>query len=132
MTTVIADGVDLGDVHRAASDARARAIAGDGSTFIEVRTKVWPGGQWPELVTGITEMERAWTGEAPQEFANMADWFRHDDPVLQAARELTQTGIFTRDEIEAIDAEVSAQMELAVEFALESPMPAVEDALVDV
>jgi pyruvate dehydrogenase E1 component alpha subunit len=132
MATTTVDGVDLGDVHRAAKQARDQALAGEGPTFIEIRTKVWPGGQWPELVTGITDIKRAWTGEAPKEFAHMAEWFRHDDPVLQAARELNQTQIFTRDEIEALDAEVQSQMEQAVQFALESPMPELETALEDV
>ena len=132
MTTATVDGVDLGDVHRAAKQARENAIAGEGATFMEIRTKVWPGGQWPELVTGITEIKRAWTGEAPAEFAHMADWFKHDDPVLQAAREMAETEIFSRDEIEALDADVQSQMGLAVQFALESPMPEPETAFEDV
>lgn len=132
MVTTTVDGVDLGDVHRAAKQAREQAVAGEGATFIEIRTKIWPGGQWPELVTGITDITRAWTGEAPAEFAHMADWFKHDDPVLQAARELNATEIFSRDEIEALDAEVQSQMDQAVQFALESPMPELETAFEDV
>jgi TPP-dependent pyruvate/acetoin dehydrogenase alpha subunit len=129
---ITVDGVDLGDVYKATTEARERAIAGGGPTFIEVRTKVWPGGQWPELVTGITDIGRAWIGQAPAEFAHMAGWFRHDDPVLQTARELAEVGIFSRQEIEMLDAEVRTQMDDAVRFALDSPFPPVEDALMDV
>ena len=132
MDVVAVDGVDVGAVYEAAAQARAKAVAGDGPTFIEVRTKVWPGGQWPELVTGITDIERAWTGEAPADFAHMAEWFRHDDPVLQTAREMASSGVFTREEVEQLDAEVRGQMELAVQFALESPFPENQDAFADV
>ena len=129
---VAVDGVDLGDVFKAASEARAYAVDGQGPTFIEVRTKVWPGGQWPELVTGITDIQRAWTGEAPAEYAHMTEWFRHDDPVLQASREVAAANALSRQEIEALDAEVRAEMDSAVQFALESPFPPLEEALTDV
>jgi len=122
------DGVDLGGVHKAASDARARAVGGEGPTFLEVRTHVWPGGQWPELVTGITDIRRAWNGEVPAEFADKEAWFRHDDPVLQAARELITMGVMTQADVESLDAEVSEQMADGMQFALESPMPQLESA----
>ena len=88
--------------------------------------------EWVGVHTDITEIKRAWTGEAPAEFAHMADWFKRDDPVLQAAREMAETEIFSRDEIEALDADVQSQMGLAVQFALESPMPEPETAFEDV
>ena len=130
--TVAVDGLDLGAVYQATKEARDQALAGGGPTFLEMRTPQWPGGQWPELVTGITDIRRAWSGRVPRQYARLRNWFVRDDPVLRLARELTRAGVFTRRRIDALDAEVHEQMDKALTFALESPFPALEEALTDV
>lgn len=132
LTTTSVDGVDLGAVWSAAREARERAIAGDGATFIEVRTVTWPGGQWPTLATGITDIRHAWNGEIPAEFADKVAWFTRNDPVLSVARELLLTGLVAQQDLEALDAEVRDEMAEVVRFANDSPFPPVEAALTNV
>ena len=105
---------------------------GGGATFIEVRTETWPGGQWPTLATGITDIQHAWNGEIPEEFAHREAWFRRNDPVLSVARELMAAGIMEQQEIEDLDAEVRQEMVEVVRFANDSPFPSAEEALTNV
>lgn len=129
LATVVVDGLDLGAVWSAAREARARGIAGAGATFLEVRTHTWPGGQWPTLVTGVTDIRHAWTDEVPREYARHASWFERSDPVLAVARELLTAGLASRADLESLDADVSGRMAAAVRFAEESPFPQPEAAL---
>ena len=124
----IIDGLDLGAVHSAAKQARERAVRGDGATFLEVRTHTWPGGQWPTLVTGVTDIRHAWNGEVPREYANNRNWFTRNDPVLSIARELLLTGVATQSDLQSLDAKVSREMKAAAAFADKSPFPRLEDA----
>ena len=132
LRAVAVDGIDLGAVWGAAKEARARAIAGEGATFIEVRTVTWPGGQWPTLATGITDIRHAWNGEIPAGFAHRAAWFKRNDPVLAVARELLVTGLIDRAGLEKLDAEVRAEMEDVVAFVEDSPFPPAEEATTNV
>lgn len=132
LTTQIVDGVDLGAVWQAARDARARAIRGEGATFLEVRTNTWPGGQWPTLATGRTDISHAWTREVPSAFAKHAAWFERNDPVLGVARELLALGIVAQSDLERLDSEVRSEIDAAARFAHESPFPEPETALTNV
>lgn len=132
ITTEIVDGLDLGAVWRAAQDARTRAVAGEGPTFLEVRTETWPGGQWPTHVTGLTDVSVAWKGKVPEKYKKFARWFTRNDPVLAVAREMLTLGIAKTADIERIDAAVTKEMERARKFADESPFPRLETAFTDV
>jgi TPP-dependent pyruvate/acetoin dehydrogenase alpha subunit len=129
IATTIVDGCDLGAVWNAAREARLRAVKGDGATFLEVRTDTWPGGQWPTLVTGLTDIRHAWTREVPDKYQQHAAWFERNDPVLRFARELLAVGMATEQNLTRIDAAVREEMGAAVRFANESPFPKVETAL---
>ena len=128
LTALTVDGIDLGAVWAAAEEARERAVSGGGATFIEVKTYTWPGGQWPTLATGITDIRHAWNGEIPEEFKQRENWFKRNDPIFAIAREFIAGGIATQDEIEKLDAEVRAEMDAAVKFVEDSPFPAPETA----
>ncbi len=132
LTTTTVDGLDFGAVWEAARDARERAVNGGGATFIEVQTVTWPGGQWPTLATGITDIRHAWNGEIPADFAHREAWFRRNDPILTFVRELMAAGIVEQQEIEDIDAEIRGEMEGVVKFANDSPFPPDEEALTNV
>lgn len=132
LTAVSVNGVDLGAVATAAREARDRAIRGDGATFLEVRTDTWPGGQWPTLATGITDIRHAWNGEIPKEYAHREAWFRRNDPVLSVARELLLTGIADRAALETMDEAVRREVADAVKFADESPFPSANAAAANV
>lgn len=123
LATTVIDGADLGVVWNAAKAARARAVSGDGATFMEVRTETWPGGQWPTLATGRTDIRHAWNGEIPEQYAHLSAWFERNDPVLSVARELLAVGLVSEQHLEMIDAAVANEIDHAVTFANESPFP---------
>ena len=132
MNVEVIDGLDLGAVWATAKAARARAVAGEGATFIEVRTHTWPGGQWPGLATGETDIRHAWNGEIPREYARHERWFKRNDPIFAVVREMLQLGVARQSEIVSIDKAVSREMAAAVKFANASPFPKLEAALTEV
>jgi pyruvate dehydrogenase E1 component alpha subunit len=132
MAAEVVPGVDLGAVWKAARDARARAVKGEGATFLEVRTDSWPGGQWPMLVTGVTDISCAWTNEVPKDYAHLSKWFLQNDPILVYARELLELGLVQTLDLQALDSEVTKESDEAAEFADQSPFPDVETALTNV
>jgi TPP-dependent pyruvate/acetoin dehydrogenase alpha subunit len=132
LATECVDGVDLGAVWHVAREARGRAVSGGGASFIEVRTVTWPGGQWPTLVTGITDLSQAWSGEIPKQYAHLKAWFERNDPVLGVARDLLMIGVAERGELGELDAAVRHEIDEAVAFANKSPFPDAEAALTHV
>ena len=117
------DGTDIGAVHAAATEAIKRCRAGNGPVFIEAFTMRWPGSSplWPELAT-VTDLNQAW--DASLIVGPNADWVRHHDPLLRAARELVAAGHASRDELMARDKDARSRVAAAANFAIESPMPA--------
>ena len=116
------DGTDIGAVHAAATEAVERCRAGNGPVFIEAFTTRWPGSSplWPELAT-VTDLNEAWD---PARIAGQhADWSRHHDPLLRAARELIAAGHASRDELMARDKDARTRIAAAADFAIASPMP---------
>ena len=119
----VVDGADAAAVFAATRAAVRRCRDGHGPVFIEALTERWPGNQhqWPELVTGITEIAMAW--DATRIPDDNAEWFRATDPVLRACRDLTAAGFATADELAAIDGTARRRMAAAIDFALASPQP---------
>jgi TPP-dependent pyruvate/acetoin dehydrogenase alpha subunit len=132
LAAAVIDGLDLGAVWNAAKAARARAVSGEGATFIEVRTETWPGGQWPTLVTGRTHIRHAWNRDIPERYAHLSAWFERNDPVLSVARTLLATGLASERDLEALDAMAQKEIDQAVKFANESPFPEAQSALTHV
>ena len=125
--TVRIDGADAGAAHAAIGDAVAQCRAGKGPVFVEAMTKRWPGNNplWPEPATGPTDLAMATGARAPS--GEHADWLAHHDPVLRLARALAAD----RDNIarlDALDAATRQRIGAAVDFALESPLPAASTA----
>jgi TPP-dependent pyruvate/acetoin dehydrogenase alpha subunit len=61
----------------------------------------------------------------------MAYWMDRD-PITIYGQKLIEADVCTKQELEAIDAKVEAQIEEAVEYAQSCPDPKPEDALQDV
>ncbi len=116
------DGTDMQGVYAAATEAVKRCRSGNGPVFIEAFTVRWPGSSplWPELAT-VTDLEEAWHPSRIQ--GPNAEWSRHNDPLLRAARELAAAGHASRDEIMARDTAARERIAKACEFAIASPMP---------
>ena len=116
---VIVDGNDIFAVYEAASEAVARARAGEGPTLIECKTyrhrrhteRVNPPDQRP-----------------PEEI----ELWMKKDPIVRLVDHLkSQQGQFSDEEWEAMDAEILAAIESSVSFAKASPFPEPDAALDD-
>ncbi len=129
---VVVDGADAAAVHRAMSEAVARARGGGGPTFVEAQAVRWPGSRplWPDLVTGETDLAIAWDpARIPREHA---DWHATHDGLLRLTRDLLLAGVAGPEKVMALDKKVRADVARATRFALKSPYPAPAAALEDV
>jgi TPP-dependent pyruvate/acetoin dehydrogenase alpha subunit len=117
--SVVIDGNDVAAVYEAAQKAVAGVRAGGGPFFLEFMTYRWrnhyeqPG--LPDLRP--PEEKAAWKKKCP---------------VANFERKLLENGTLTTQSLEKIKSEVAREIEASVKFALESPLPAPEDALEDV
>ncbi|MGV3723465.1 MAG: alpha-ketoacid dehydrogenase subunit alpha/beta [Actinomycetota bacterium] len=106
---VVVDGQDVLAVKAAVEEAVARARSGGGPTLIECKTYRYYGHSLSDARAYRTrEEERQW---------------RERDPVDILARKLTESGLFTQEEVDAIRAQGKATIEESIRFALESPLP---------
>jgi TPP-dependent pyruvate/acetoin dehydrogenase alpha subunit len=114
---VSVDGNDAVEVYKAAADAVRRARGGQGPTLLECKTYKWMGHYIgdPGAYRPPEEVER-WKGK---------------DPLPRFEAYLTGCGVLAADEIAGVHQEVERELEAAVEFARQSPMPLPEQALED-
>ena len=120
MPGVIVDGNDVLQVARVAGEAVDRARRGDGPTLIEAKTYRLCGHSRSDACNYRSREEEA-------------EW-REKDPLTRLARRLTDDPAVADAAamLDAIEQEVTARIEAAVEFAEASPVPAPEDALLHV
>jgi len=121
------DGTDSGVVHATISEAVEKIRSGEGPQFIEAQTVRWPGSEtnWPSVVQA-TDSSLAWDVSVVPE--KVREWYRSSDPLLIFIRELVEAKHATRDEIAAMEKKVKAEIADAVEFAVASPYPKLEEA----
>ncbi len=114
----VVDGNDVLAVYKAASKAVEKARKGDGPSLIECKTYRHKGHSRidPAKYRPKEEVEK---------------WLRKD-PVKQFKKKLLEGNVLTETDIERIEKEVLAEIEEAVDFAMESPYPDQEEALEDV
>jgi pyruvate dehydrogenase E1 component alpha subunit len=105
------DGQDVFAVYEAAVAARARALAGEGPTFIEARTYRYSGHGSGEGVG------------AYREAAEVADWRQTRDPITRCAGHLKDLGVLTDGELGTFDQQAQEIVDTAVNFAEQSPWP---------
>ena len=118
MAGVTVDGNDAEAMWRAAGEAVARARAGEGPTLIEAVTFRFMGHYFGDPGAYIPKEEYE---------AHLA---RDPMPATRAA--VLASGAATEAELDAYDAEVSAQIEEALQFAADSPFPDVGEIDIDV
>jgi acetoin:2,6-dichlorophenolindophenol oxidoreductase subunit alpha len=119
---VIVDGQDVLAVHESVSVAVARARTGGGPTLVEARTYRY------------CEHSESGRPSAPPPYRaeeELAYW-RIRDPIEIFAARLRGTGELTEQEFSAMKSSVAAEVEVAVQFALQSPPPPAESLLQDV
>jgi TPP-dependent pyruvate/acetoin dehydrogenase alpha subunit len=103
------DGFDVLAVHEAAAAAVARARAGKGPTL---------------LVTESYRVDGHYAGE-PEVYRDRAEVaeYRAKDPIARFRGHLEGEGLASPAELDAIDAELSTELEEAIAFAKASPEP---------
>ncbi|MBT5265286.1 MAG: thiamine pyrophosphate-dependent dehydrogenase E1 component subunit alpha [Rhodospirillaceae bacterium] len=117
---VIVDGNDVLEVHRVASEAVARARAGEGPTLIECKTY---------RHRRHTERPTQSDARPPEE---IAAWMKKDPIDRLVAHLQGQQGQLNEAEWGAMNDEIMNEVERAVEFAKASAFPKPEAALDDV
>jgi pyruvate dehydrogenase E1 component alpha subunit len=117
MPSASVDGNDAGAVYLAAKDAVARARAGGGPTLVEAKTYRIRGHYEgdPEIYRTKEEVE-AW---------------KEKDPIDRWRKLLLEMGVPAED-IDEIDTRIDGELEKAVEFAEESPLPDPVEARSDI
>jgi TPP-dependent pyruvate/acetoin dehydrogenase alpha subunit len=112
------DGNDPFAMYAAAHEAIARARAGEGPTLIEAMTYRFHGHVFGDQDPYMDKARKA------QAIA--------DDPVPRFRARLIADGVADEDQLAALEAAIEAEIDEAVEFALASDFPGVEELKRDV
>ena len=121
MPGVVVNGNDVVEVYEATHEAVERARRGDGPTLLECKTYRWEGH-----VVG----EEAFLGKRSYRPADEIEAWKKRCP-LTGFEQRFVPGSFSAEELEAVRTEVGRRIDEAVQFALDSPLPAPEEALDD-
>jgi len=115
---VIVDGNDVFAVFEAVKTAAELARKGEGPSLIECKTYRHRGHYEgdPQVYKSPEEIEK----------------WKKLDPIISLRTEMLHEKIATAAEIDAVEAEVKAEIEAAVDFAKQSPYPVANQAVVDV
>ena len=104
------DGNDVLEVQKYTAEARERAVAGEGPTFINALTYRYNGHNVGERGQYRTQEE-------------IADWREHKDPIDRFTAYLLSTGDMSQADLDLMKTSVHAEIEAAVAFAESSPEP---------
>jgi pyruvate dehydrogenase E1 component alpha subunit len=118
MPGIHVDGNDPVAMYAAARDAVERARAGEGPTLIEAMTFRFHGHVFGDKSGYIPKEEMAAAVAA--------------DPYPRFRAKLVAEGIASEDELAAIEAGFEAALDEAVDYALNSPFPGIEELTTDV
>ena len=119
MPGVVVDGMDVFAVYDAAGEAIARARAGDGPTFLELKTYRYHGHYHADdpHTYRLPEEEELWKAR---------------DPLPNFERRVIEQDLMDEVELERIRNEIEQEIVDAVKFADESPLPPIEELYTDV
>jgi len=109
------DGNDVLAVYDATSKAIVRARSGEGPTMIECKTYRW---------YGHSEID-----PAKYRLKEEVESWKKKDPVPRFEKYLTERKLLAEDLKKEIAAEITAEINEAVDFADQSPYPQPEEAL---
>jgi TPP-dependent pyruvate/acetoin dehydrogenase alpha subunit len=115
---VVVDGLDVFAVYEAAAEAIARARRGDGPSLLEAKTYRFYGHFQGDQVTYRT--------------ADELENYKQRDPIAALRMAIVDRSIASADELDAIDARVTQQLDTAWVAAKAAPFPEPEEALTDV
>lgn len=109
----LVDGMDVLAVRETVSAAVDRARRGEGPSLIECQTYRWYGHSRSDPRKYRTKEEEA-------------EW-KARDPVFSFASRLVAENVVTEGEVDEVEASVEVAIEEATSFALDSPMPSVDE-----
>ncbi len=112
------DGTDLFAVYEAAGEAIARARRGEGPTLIECKAFRYYGHFQGDNLSYYTEEDKARQ--------------KARDPIDQFAKRVVDRQLLSEAELAEVDARAKKTIEDAVQFAEQSPYPALDAILTDV
>lgn len=115
---VTVDGDNVLAVYEAAEAAIGRARKGDGPTLLECKTHRWYGHF-------VGDAQKYRTEEDLEEC-------RQSDPIAKFAARLIEEKVLTPDEVEEARQKTQAEIDEAVKFAEESPLPEADELLAGV
>ena len=112
------DGMDPVAVHNAMDEAVSRARAGEGPTFLEMRTYRYKGHSMSD----------------PQKYRTKEELesYKAKDPLEAVKAAIEKNGYADEKWFEAMDAKIKAEVDEAVKFAEESPWPEASELYTDV
>ncbi|MBS1938482.1 MAG: pyruvate dehydrogenase (acetyl-transferring) E1 component subunit alpha [Bacteroidetes bacterium] len=118
MPAAPANGMSCQDVHNAFADAAAHVRAGNGPFLLELKTYRYRGHSMSDPGTYRTKEE--------------VEEYKQRDPLELVRREILANKWAPEAQLDKMDADVKAEVEAAVKFAEESPIPAPEELYIDV
>jgi pyruvate dehydrogenase E1 component alpha subunit len=112
------DGMDPAAVHKAMDEAVQRARAGEGPTFLEMRTYRYKGHSMSD----------------PQKYRTKEELesYKAKDPIDLTRHVIESEGYADAKWFDEIDAKVKAEVDESVKFAEESPWPEAQELYTDV
>ncbi len=114
--THVVDGQDVLAVNRIARELADRARKGDGPFFLQLNTYRFHGHH-------VGDINRDYYRTREEE----TFWKAERDPILMFGRWLVGEKIISEEQLQAIGAEVRAEVEEAVAYALAAPYPLLEE-----
>jgi len=117
---VAVDGQDVMAVYEATAEAVKRAREGSGPSLIECKTYRFMGHMGGKEILGTYRSQE-----------EVEEWTARD-PITLFEASLLKMGALTKEDAAKIQERINSELDEAVAFAEESPMPEPEDALEDV
>ncbi len=116
---VVIDGMDVFAVYEAAGEAIARARSGEGPTLLELKTYRYHGHYHADdpHTYRLEEEEKEW---------------RDRDPIPHFEKQVLDRELMAQEELASIRDSIEKEIEAAVEFALASPLPSLDELTSDV
>ena len=118
MPSMPVDGMDPVAVHNAMDEAVQRARAGEGPTFLEIRTYRYKGHSMSDPAKYRTKEE--------------LEEYKGKDPLLSTKHAIVENGYADDAWFTKVDAEIKKIVEDSVKFAEESPYPTVDELYKDI
>ena len=112
MATETIDGQNVRDVHTVASKYIERARRGDGPAFLQFKTYRYHGHH-------VGDIARAYYRPKAEE----QEWVTQRDPITLHGQWIMDNGVADRAKLDAIQQELIAEMDAAMEFAINAPYP---------